>query len=43
LKMATGEIHSIKIGRSRRIPKQALDAYIARLVSEQIEDSIDVG
>ena len=31
----TGEIVSIKIGRSRRIPAAALDAYIARLLAEQ--------
>lgn len=33
--IATGEIESVKIGRARRIPADALDAYIARLVKEQ--------
>ena len=31
----TGEIESIKIGRSRRIPADALDAYVQRLRTEQ--------
>ena len=33
--MARQQIESIKIGRSRRITRQALDAYVARLVAEQ--------
>ncbi|MFG3300991.1 helix-turn-helix domain-containing protein [Micromonospora chersina] len=33
----TGEIQSVKIGRSRRIPVEALDAYVARLVDEQCQ------
>ena len=37
--MANCRIDSIKIGRSRRIPRQALDAYVARLVADQCEDS----
>lgn len=31
----TGEIQSVKVGRSRRIPVEALDAYVARLMDEQ--------
>lgn len=34
-KMASGEIPSVKIGRSRRIPRAALEAYVARLCTEQ--------
>jgi|RhiMethySRZTD1v2_1073278.scaffolds.fasta_scaffold2864991_2 excisionase family DNA binding protein len=30
--MASGELQSVKIGRSRRIPAAALDAYVAKLV-----------
>lgn len=29
----TGEIPSVKIGRLRRIPAHALDAYVARLTT----------
>ncbi len=36
LKLASGEIPSVRIGRSRRITRQALDAYVARLVAEQV-------
>ena len=31
----TGEIASVRIGRSRRIPETALSAYITRLITEQ--------
>lgn len=31
-----GTILSVKIGKSRRIPTHALDAYVERLVEEQI-------
>jgi excisionase family DNA binding protein len=31
--MATGELASVKIGRSRRIPASALDAYVKRLAA----------
>ena len=30
-----GEIESVKIGRLRRIPRDAVDAYIKRLRAEQ--------
>jgi len=33
--LARGEITSIKIGRSRRIPSAALEDYAARLDAEQ--------
>jgi excisionase family DNA binding protein len=33
--MATGELESVRIGRSRRIPLDALKAYIERLRGEQ--------
>jgi len=32
--LKTGEIESIKIGRSRRIPSEALVAYIERLTAD---------
>jgi len=32
--MASGEIESIKIGRSRRISRRALEKYVARLEGE---------
>ena len=35
LKLASGEIESIRIGRSRRVPIRSLRAYIDRLVAEQ--------
>jgi excisionase family DNA binding protein len=34
-KLASGEIASIVIGRSRRIPESALQAYIDRMRAEQ--------
>ena len=33
--VATGEIDSFKIGKRRKIPRDALDGYIERLRSEQ--------
>lgn len=33
--LAAGEIASVKIGASRRIPASALDAFVARLCEEQ--------
>jgi excisionase family DNA binding protein len=29
-----GELESVKLGRSRRVPEQAIDAFIERLRSE---------
>ena len=31
-----GEIASVKIGRSRRVPMAALEAFVERLVEEQV-------
>ncbi len=36
--LAAGEIESVKIGKSRRIPDSALAAYVARLRGEQADD-----
>lgn len=33
-----GDIASVKLGRNRRITPEALDAFIERLQSEQVED-----
>ena len=33
----SGQIASVRIGRSRRIPAAAVDAYAARLVAEQCD------
>jgi excisionase family DNA binding protein len=35
--LATGEIESVKIGKSRRIPVDALEEYVSRLRSEARE------
>lgn len=35
-----GEIVSIRIGRSRRIPATALSEYVARLIAEQNGDRL---
>lgn len=32
--LATGELTSVKIGRSRRVPAGALDAFVAALVTQ---------
>lgn len=34
--LKSGEIRSVKIGRSRRIPAAALDEYVTRLLDEQL-------
>jgi excisionase family DNA binding protein len=34
--MASGELDSVKIGRSRRIPSDALTAYIERLRGQKL-------
>ncbi|SDP78407.1 DNA binding domain-containing protein, excisionase family [Actinopolyspora xinjiangensis] len=33
--LRTGEVTSVRIGRARRIPTEALDAYVDRLTAEQ--------
>jgi excisionase family DNA binding protein len=37
--IATGEINSLKIGRRRKVSRDALDAYIARLYAQQASPS----
>ena len=37
--MATGELQSVKIGRSRRIPAAALEEYVAKLVDARPDDA----
>lgn len=34
--LASGELDSVKIGRSRRIPTEALAAYVDRLRSQSV-------
>ncbi|MCB5166049.1 helix-turn-helix domain-containing protein [Streptomyces bambusae] len=41
-KIATGELRSIKIGRSRRIPAEALHEFVRRLDIEQNGDGAGV-
>lgn len=36
--IANGEITSIKIGRARRIPLSAIDAFIAKRLEEETSD-----
>jgi excisionase family DNA binding protein len=36
--IASGEIESVKIGGSRRVPRDAAEAYVRRLVAEQGAD-----
>jgi excisionase family DNA binding protein len=36
--MTSGDVESVKIGKSRRVPAEALEAYVARLRAEQAED-----
>jgi excisionase family DNA binding protein len=38
--MALGEIVSIKVGRSRRVPRESIDAFVARRVAETVQDSV---
>jgi excisionase family DNA binding protein len=35
-----GEIASVKVGRRRLIPAASLDAYLARLVAEQTDETV---
>jgi hypothetical protein len=32
--MAAGELSSVKIGASRRVPGSAIDTYVGRLIEE---------
>ena len=41
--LATGEIDSFKIGKRRKVPRDALDGYIERLRSEQAAAADSVG
>jgi excisionase family DNA binding protein len=34
--IAAGEIETVQIGRSRRVPAQALEEYVARLRQQQM-------
>jgi excisionase family DNA binding protein len=33
--LATGQVESFKIGKKRKITREALDAYVQRLIREQ--------
>jgi excisionase family DNA binding protein len=35
-KVRTGELKSVRIGRCRRIPRIAIDEFVANLISEQV-------
>ena len=35
--ITAGEIEAVKIGKARRVPAEALAAYVARLRSTQVE------
>jgi excisionase family DNA binding protein len=39
--VATGEVDSLKIGKRRKIPRHALDDYVARLIAEQNSEPSD--
>jgi excisionase family DNA binding protein len=39
--VATGQVDSLKIGKRRKVPRQALHEYIARLKDEQAAASTD--
>lgn len=39
--IADGRVASIKIGRARRIPRSALDEFVARLIAEQVHPDDD--
>jgi excisionase family DNA binding protein len=41
--LATGEIDSFKIGKRRKVPRDALDGYIERLRSEQAAAMASLG
>ncbi|MFI7429808.1 excisionase family DNA-binding protein [Micromonospora sp. NPDC049836] len=33
--IGSGQVNSVKIGRSRRVPRAALDAYVTQLAGQQ--------
>jgi excisionase family DNA binding protein len=35
-----GEVASVKLGRSRRVPMSALEAYVQRLQEAQVEEEV---
>lgn len=35
--IAAGELESVKIGRARRVPRDAIEAYVAKLRADQRE------
>jgi excisionase family DNA binding protein len=37
--MAAGELEYVKLGRSRRIPADALESFVARLRGEAVTDA----
>jgi excisionase family DNA binding protein len=38
-----GELRSVKIGRARRVPQSAIDAYVANLLATQSQTGGDGG
>ena len=36
--MALGEIVSVKLGRSRRVPAASIDDFVARRIAETVQD-----
>lgn len=38
--IGSGEVSSVKIGRSRRVPRAALDSYVAQLGGQQAEANV---
>jgi hypothetical protein len=37
--LKSGEVESVLIGRARRVPRAAIEAYTARLTTEQHPDA----
>ena len=40
--LASGALESVQIGQSRRVPRDALDAFLARLRAEQSRSSLAI-